>query len=125
NGGRFSAQSANMATSSTCFRRSSGTSPVANERHARWRWTTSKNSGIEAPEGVDVEDAQGGMEGPVVERGRAGPAAQVLGDAVGHAFEPAFGIARGQLVQVQEARVTATHVLVGRDHQPVAVVRGG
>src|SRR5437588_1352769 len=84
----FSALGANTAASSTWATRSSGTPSGAKSRQARWWWTTSKKSGIHAPEGVDVEDAQRRVPRPVVERGRAGTAAEVLRHPVRHAFEP-------------------------------------
>src|SRR5438270_10214408 len=108
----FSALGAKTAASRTWATRSSGTASGAKFRQARWWWTTSKKSGIDAPEGVDVEDAQGRVPRPVVERGRAGTAAEVLRHPIGHAFEPFLGVGRRQLVQVQEARVAAGQVLV-------------
>src|SRR5438270_10808548 len=84
----FSALGAEVAASGRRSTRSSGTSSAAYARQARWRWTTSKKSGIDARERVDVEDAQGRVPGPVVKCWRTGPTAEVLGDAVGHAREP-------------------------------------
>src|SRR3954454_3950715 len=124
----FSALGAKVAASRTVARMSSSTSSVAKFRHARWPCTTSKNSGIDAPERVDVEDAQGPVVRPVVEGRCPRPTAEVLGDSVGHALEPFLWVGSSDLVQVHEERITAVHTLMGRDHQPAAdrlVVRCG
>src|SRR3954447_6214220 len=99
---------------------SSSMSSVAKFRHARWLCTTSKKSGIDALERVDVEDAQGPVVRPVVEGRCPRPTAEVLGDTVGHALEPLLWVGSSDLVQVHEERIAAVDVLVRRDHQPAA-----
>src|SRR5437763_9583870 len=118
----FSALGAKTAASSTWAIKSSGTPSGAKLRQARWWWTTSKKSGIDPPEGVDVEDAERRVPRPVVERRGPGTAAEVLRHPIGHAFEPFFRVRRRQLVQMQEAGVATGHVLIWRDHQALAVV---
>src|SRR3954452_12424663 len=116
----FSALGAKVAASRTVARMSSSMSSVAKFRHARWLCTTSKKSGIDALERVDVEDAQGLVVRPVVEGRCPRPTAEVLGDSVGHALEPLLWVGGSDLVQVHEERITAVHTLVRRDHQPAA-----
>src|SRR5205807_455085 len=82
------------------------------------RWTTSKKSGIDALERVDVEDAQRRMIRPIVECRCPEAAAEALGHPVGHPPEPHLRITGPKFVEMHEAWIGAVEVLVRRDHQP-------
>src|SRR5947208_88273 len=116
-GWRFSALGAWVAASSSRSTTSSGTSSAVKVRQARWRWTTSKNSGTDAAEGVDVHDAEGGVVGPGVPGRRSHAAPEALGNQAGHGEEARLGVGRVHLVEVEEAGIAAGGVLVDRDHR--------